>query len=585
MNFRLLLLLAIFTGAFYSCEDELTEETNGTAEVFFTISEIREVENASQALALNIGLDNPLHGGGTVDVSITGGEYGTDFTTNAGSANFTVDIDPGTLVSTFTISPEDDEVIGENKNLIIELTNATGSLSLGASTQINFTILDDDDPLVAFVDFETETASVAENSDSNLMLNFIFDQATTNGGTISVSGSGDAVYGTDYTIVGQDAADFTINVPAGATSASFELSPIDNTAFDADKMVIFEVTEVSGGLSVGTLNTIEVTIVNDDAAPNPVIDFSSANPSSFTEADGTVTLNFVLSEATTTESTVTIAAGGSAGIGIDYTLNGAITSPYDLVIPAGATSASINLELIDDTATEDDEDITLTITNINGGLAAGVDLQQQSYTLTDNDATAPFSYLETFESYDGSATYLTDVLGYQSFGLSAQTVGDNQILDVINNNGSFSDPSDPATPSDNGLNFFYNAGSGADYTGDGTVDNVLITKNLDVTGDVNIAIDAAYAFRNQNTAVVTFYYSTTYDGSGTFNESDWTVLGTETDEEMNDQGFGNNSFKREQFSITTDAPIYIAIRITQDVTADNYRLRWRFDNIQVNNNQ
>ncbi|PHR94858.1 MAG: hypothetical protein COA80_11915 [Leeuwenhoekiella sp.] len=573
MNFRFLLILSIFASTLYSCEDEFTQETNGTAEVFFTISEIREVENASQALALNIGLDNPLHGGGTVDVSITGADYGNDFTTNAGSANFTVEIEPGTLVSTFTISPVDDENIGANKNLTIQLSNATGSLSLGESTQINFTILDDDDPLVAFVDFETETASIAENSTSNLVLNFTFDQASTNGGSITVSGSGDAVYGTDYIIAGENASNFTIDVPAGATSASFELVPIDNTTFDADKMVTFEVTEVSGGLSIGTVNSIEVTIVNDDAAPNPVIDFSNANPTSFTEADGTVTLNFVLSEATSTESTVTITAGGSAAIGTDYTLNGSSTSPYELVIPAGATSASIDLELVDDTATEDDEKITLTITNITGGLGAGVDLQQQTYTLTDNDAATPYSFAEDFES--GSP--LAD-LGFQTV-LIDQDFSASKVFDTHNRAGEYPALADVSGTSDYGIQIFYRN----DQEGNGLLDNATITPVQEAQGAISISYDVAFVTgSNKNISEVTLYWSDSYTGNGTWNENEWNALETVTAASLEGEGVGRTQFSRRAFDINPSANFYVAVRIKQEVTDANDVVQWRCDNFQVN---
>lgn len=573
MNYRLLLFLAVFAAAFYSCEDEFTQETNGTAEVFFTISEIREVENASQALALNIGLDNPLHGGGTVDVSITGADYGNDFTTNAGSANFTVEIEPGTLVSTFTISPVDDENIGANKNLTIQLSNATGSLSLGESTQINFTILDDDDPLVAFVDFENETASIAENSSSNLVLNFTFDQASTNGGTITVSGAGDAVYGTDYTIASEDASNFTIDVPAGATSASFELTPIDNTTFDADKSVTFEVTEVTGGLSIGTVNTIEVTIVNDDAAPNPVIDFSSANPSSFTEADGTITVNFILSEATTTESTVTISAGGSAALGTDYTLNGSSTSPYDLVIPAGATSASIDLELVDDTASEDDEEITLTITNIIGGLGAGVELQQQTYTLIDNDAATPYSFAEDFES----GAPLTD-LGFQTV-LIDQDFSANKTFDTHNRAGDYAALADVSGSSDYGIQIFYRN----DQEGNGLLDNATITPVQEAQRAMSISYDVAFVTgSNKNIAEVTLYWSDSYTGNGTWNESEWNALETVTVASLEGEGVNRTQFSRRTFDINPSANFYVAVRIKQEVTDANDVVQWRCDNFQVN---
>jgi len=571
------LLLPILAFIFvFSCEDD-DEILNGTGVVDFSLTEIVEVENATSSLTLNIGVDTFNHNGGTVDVSISGADYGTDYITSTESSTFTLTVAPQSLLADFSISPVDDEVIEEDKVLTITLSNATGSLALGENTSLVFTILDNDDPLIALVGFETETSTIQENDTNNTLINIPFDQTSTNGGTLVISSSGDANFDTDYTVTGQTSGNFTLNVPSGVDTASFEIQPIDNTMFEADKTVTFTITDVTGGLAIGPDSQTTVTIVNDDAPTNPVIDFSDSISLTYNEDSGTATLNFELSSMTTADATLEITTSGTADAS-DFNFDGSTANPYSFTIPSGSTTASIDISITDDAVTETDETIILTITSVTGGLDAGLNLQQQTLTITDNDASPSFNYVETFESNDGSDGYLNTTLNFQN-ALANQTIDPTKVIELITNAGSFSDVDEETDPSDNGLNLFYNTGN--DSSLNGVVDNVVITPILEGSGAMDVSIDAAYAFKNQNAAMVTFYWSQTYDGSGTFNESEWTVMGTETVTDMDNEGFGNNSYKRQEFDISPTANFYLAIRVTGTVDDTNYRLRWRFDNIKA----
>ncbi|QLE02418.1 hypothetical protein HX109_12945 [Galbibacter sp. BG1] len=572
----IILILAI------SCDEDDDNTSGGIAVVNFTFDSLREVENATEPMLVNLGLDNPYHGGGSVAVSIEGGEYGTDYTSNKGSGTFNLEIPANALVGSFTISPVDNENIDGNKELVISIGDAKGNLKVGDKTTLNFEIIDNDNPNIALVEFAEEMVSIDENNVEGTEIVINFDQASTEGGSITIETSGDAVFNTDYEIEGQSSSNFSIPISAGATSASFLVKPLDNDEFDADKKVNFTISEVSGGLELRTAINTEVTIVNDDLPSVPVIDFSSENVLSFTEADGNATINFDFSETTSEESTVAISISGSATLGEDFTIEGSTSNPFMLAVPVGSNAIAVNLELLEDMIDEDDEIITLTITEVTGGLEKGLNLQEQTFTLENVSSQTGLDYLETFEGFTGDA-FLEDI-GYKSFGLPGQTVGDNQILDANNNSGQYSDEQVPTGTSDNGLNFFYNAGQDGNYEGDGIVDNILITSELQGAGDITVNIDAAYAFKNQNSATVTFYYSENYDGSGAFTESEWEIMGTETTTTMNSDGFGNNAYKREDFSINTSGNFYIAIRITQNITTENYRLRWRFDNIKAVSN-
>ena len=570
MKARFLLYSILAIVFVFSCEDD-DENLNGTGIVNFTLVELLEVENATIPLNINLGVDSFNHSGGTIDVSISGGTYGVDYETSIGSADFSVNVASGSLATSFSLIPIDNDTIDGDLNLTITLVNTTGALALGENTTLEFTILDDDNPLIAIIDFENTTGTIQENNATNYLINIPFNQTSTAGGTITISASGDAVLGTDYTVVNQSASPFTITVPAGALFASFEMAAIDNTVFEADKTAVFTITEVTGGLSTGVTTETTITIENDDLPPNPVIDFNALNTLTYTEDAGTITLNFDLSGITTTDASVELTTSGTVDSS-DFNFVGS-NSPYTFIIPAGSTTGSVAITIVDDTTLETDETIVMDITSVTGGLDAGVTLQQQTITIVDNDAVI-FNYVEDFESGSDLAT-----LGFENI-LNGQTVDPTKIISLITSAGNFTDVGNINATSDNGLNLFHNAGSGTTVTE--LLDNVLVSPIMMASGNMEVIIDNAYAFKNQNSATVTYYYSETYNGSGTFTESEWTLMGTETAANMDGEGFGNNSYKQQQYNITTSGNFYVAIRVSQTMDAASYRTRWRFDNLKVN---
>jgi len=571
MKIRPLLFLAIAMIGFLSCEED-DENLNEIGNVSFSLDQLTEVENATNALAINIGIDSFNHSGGTIDVVITGGDYGTDYETSSGSANFTLDVAQQSLVSTFSIIPIDNDIIEPNTVLTITLSAVSGALELGENTTLSFTILDNDDPLIAMVGFESETGQTEENSSNPLMINIPFNQATTDGGTITVSSSGDAIYGTDYTVNGQNSENFNVTVPAGATSASFEIQAIDNSDFEANKTVSFSLDDTSGGLSLGVDTQTTITIINDDSPPNPVIDFSGSNTLAYNEDTGVITLNFDISQMTTADATIELTTSGSADVG-DFNFNGS-TSPYSFVIPSGSTTASVDITIVDDEDIESDETIILDITSVLGGLDAGLNLQQQTITIIDND-NAGFNYVETFETVAD-----LDAAGFQAFLLPTQDLPASKLFKYNMNGGKYADVNDETQSSDTGLVVFYSN----TQNGNGIIDNVVITPQMAISGATDVSVDIAYSQAPQfNNADITFYYSETYNGSGTWTDTDWTVMGTETAASMETDGYATNDYKRKVMSINPASNFYVAVRVNQIIDDTFWKTQWRLDNFKVNN--
>ena len=571
MKLKLLFVLTLLLTFTISCEED-DENIDGTGTVQFTNSNLFEVENATAPLNVNLGIDSFNHNGGSVNVSISGATYGTDYTTNFGSDEFVIDIAKQGLVGTFNIQPLDNAVLEGTKTLTITITGVSGALAVGANNTLTFSILDDEAPSIGVVSFANANTTIQEDATSATTIDIPFVNESSFGGTISLTASGTAVFGTDYTIAGQTSANFVINVPAGATSANFDISAIDNADFANNKTVIYTISQVTGNLLLGSSlqNTIEIN--NDDASPFPLLNFNTAS-ATLNENAGTINIAYTLSYASTASTDVELTTSGTANSS-DFNFSGSTTNPYTFTIPAGTTTGNVSLTIIDDTILENTETIIINITNITGGAIAGSNTQL-TVSITDNDAI-PINYLETFEGFNSEAD--ATAAGFRSL-LNGQTVDNTKVIGFLSNSGSFSDPNNVTMPSDKGLNIFHND-SGT--TTSEILDNVYVSPLMMGNGNINVEIDNAYAFASQNSATITYYYSQTYNGTNPFNVNDWQVMGTETVAAMQAQNFGNNAYKRESFNISTTGNFYVAIRINQTIDATNFRTRWRFDNLKVN---
>lgn len=125
----------------------------------------------------------------------------------------------------------------------------------------------------------------------------------------------------------------------------------------------------------------------DPVAPSTVT-FTTASVSKAEDA-GKFNVSLTLSAAVATEQTVTIApmAGATASTA-DYTITGGTNGGVTVTIPANATTATFEINIIDDTETEAAEQVVFNITSVSSGLEIGT---AKTFTLTieANDAPKP----------------------------------------------------------------------------------------------------------------------------------------------------------------------------------------------------
>ncbi|MCB1633228.1 MAG: hypothetical protein KDI51_01495, partial [Xanthomonadales bacterium] len=109
----------------------------------------------------------------------------------------------------------------------------------------------------------------------------------------------------------------------------------------------------------------------------------SVSATSGSEAGATaITVTATLDSAVAENQSVNLQTSGSATLGSDYSL-----SSSQISIPAGATSGSVTLTIINDAVLEGPETATLTLTNPSALLSLGSSITQ-SVTITDDDSAS-----------------------------------------------------------------------------------------------------------------------------------------------------------------------------------------------------
>ncbi|MBK9537626.1 MAG: hypothetical protein IPO12_02560 [Flavobacteriales bacterium] len=294
------------------------------------------------------------------------------------------------------------------------------------------------------VDFATSLATIAENGGTQ-NVNLTFNPATTAAGTVTLTltnGAG-ASYGTDYTTTpGAVGTTVTLNIPAGATTATFPVDLVNDIFAEATETVTFVISGTTGGITIGLGNSFVLTITDDDTTPT--VQFSTLGIIAL-ESGGVQLfgLNIFPTSAAAQTATITIINGPGANYTTDYVTNpagggGTIT----VNIPANASSVTFQASIVNDAAIELDELITFSLTGLSGGMTIG---PQNAATLTIVDDDTPPAVLDFGDllivGVNANATLCTgnsteDEVSFFCF----KDITPGTTLDITDNGYSFENP-------------------------------------------------------------------------------------------------------------------------------------------------
>ena len=322
----------------------------------------RLTRSGDTTAALSV-LVSPASGTATKTMDYT---FSPDYVASGSFYAFTIPAAASTL--DITVAAVNDTAAEGPETIKLQLASAAGYFSNSANA-VSMTLNDNDTalPMVAVVTtdpYATETPGDTAR--------FVFSRTGTTVASLDVSAawSGAATHGTDYT-----AFPATITIPAGQSSVSVAVNPIDDSVIEVLEDVVATISTNAAYLRNASATTATVKISDDDAAVVAV-----------SVADG------VVSESGPDAGVFTITRTGStaAPLKVYYGLSGSAFHGTDfaalageVIIPAGSASAPVVILPYDDDVAEGNETVTLALTAFGNAYSLSQTFQA-TLTITDN---------------------------------------------------------------------------------------------------------------------------------------------------------------------------------------------------------
>jgi hypothetical protein len=311
----------------------------------------------------------------TVDYTVTGTATGgdVDFTLINGTAT----IIAGTTSTNISLAIIEDLLNEVDENIVITLSNPTGSI-LGTNTVYTYTINDNDnDPEIQF----TSTSSSGQENITPIDINVSIPSISSSDVTVDYTVTGTATGGdVDFTLING-----TATITAGNTSTNISLAIINDSIYESNEDVVITLSNPNGAI-LGANTIYTYTITDNDTTP--IISFTNTNESgveSVTSVDLPISILFASYQDTTVSYTVT---GGTATSTDDFVLASGTAT-----ITAGTTSTNISLSIIDDTLKEINETVIVELSSpVNSTLGVNT---IYTYTITDNDSLPTIAFTNT----------------------------------------------------------------------------------------------------------------------------------------------------------------------------------------------
>ncbi|MBF4983233.1 hypothetical protein FNJ87_02405, partial [Nonlabens mediterrranea] len=248
------------------------------------------------------------------------------------------------------------------------------------------------------IEFAIASSTIPEDDVRTVNVNVINPSptvATTVEVNINASSTA-GVLGTDYDIdnnsVAVTAFPFTMTIPAGATTASFDVYAYADDNNAVDEILQFDLQNPSGGINpiIGTVGSHSVTFIDDDSATE--VSFDSITYSEVENGIvGSIDIN-IINPSMTTATTVEVAldASSTATNGVDYDTDGlgtALAFPITITFAANSiASQQIDFFITNDLISEGNETIILDLQNISGGISAVIGTNASTtFTIIDDE--------------------------------------------------------------------------------------------------------------------------------------------------------------------------------------------------------
>ncbi|MFG0260830.1 MAG: Calx-beta domain-containing protein [Novipirellula sp. JB048] len=336
--------------------------------VTMTTATQSQLEDAG-AVTVNVSLSQISNEDVIVPFRISGtASEGDDFTISSSPLT----IPAGSISADIVIDVIDDLVAESTETVVVTLENPTGA-RLGADKTHTLHIVDNDDDTPTAV-LSLDTPEIQENAGS-VEMTITLSSTTEFDVVIPYSVSGTATRDIDFTI-----SPSVILIPSGETTATLTIDVIDDFELENNETVIVRLDPPTNA-QLGSPHRQVLTIIDNDETPPPTVSFRTATLS-VSEGVGAVTLDVVLSAPSDAPIRVPVSVSGTATPNRDFTI-----STDQITFLAGQVSASIVIDVIDDTLIEGNETVVLSLGTPTGALLG--DIHTQTLTINDDDMPPP----------------------------------------------------------------------------------------------------------------------------------------------------------------------------------------------------
>ncbi|MBC8180892.1 hypothetical protein H8E88_07190, partial [candidate division KSB1 bacterium] len=300
-----------------------------------------------------------------------------DYTTTTGILN----IPAGSLTGTINVPIIDDGLDENNEVFTVDLSNPVNATI--TDNQGVGTINDNDGAPTISISNQTGNEDIGTMS-------FAVNLSNASGNAITVdyqTSNGTAIAPGDYS-----STSGTLSIPAGSTTGAIYVSIIDDAIDESNEIFYVDLSNpvnanIADGQAVGT-------IYDNDEAPTISISDEIEN-----EDVGTMVFTVTLSSASASEVRVSYQTNNSSAVAPgDYTSTSGV-----LVIPAGSTTGTINVQINDDTISEENETFKV---NLSFPVNATISDNQGIGTIVDNDGSPNIIISdETENEYIGNMSF------------------------------------------------------------------------------------------------------------------------------------------------------------------------------------
>ncbi|WP_405377908.1 hypothetical protein [Nonlabens sp. Asnod3-A02] len=292
---------------------------------------------------------------------------------------------------------------------------------------------------------------------------------------------------------------FTVTVPAGATTISFDVYSYADDENAIDEILILDMQNQSGGINtiIGTNASHTITMNDDDSATQ--VQFNSI---AYSETEdglvGSIDVDIINPSSMTATSVEVVLNGSSTAVnGTDYDTDGlgtSLTFPITLIFPAGSSSSQqVDFFITNDLLSEGDETVILDLQNISGGISAEIGTNA-STTFTIIDDEIPL-FVEMNQDFDSNVNW-----GY-TVSPTAYHVGED-VWDIVNSMTSISTLN----------NNFWGMRDLDNTNGGGSFLHTLTFADVDVSGAINPIFSFDYESQDLNAGADRYGYELFYDG-------------------------------------------------------------------------